>query len=176
MPSKMQNSKLEEICSKLNEFIIKSNESINSIEINDRQQKLETEKSFFEDFKRLESDLTDYLYTNQSNKNLNFDSILNTIELLSKHITTSSFKLLCLETLIFESFIRHKSINNLTSEKIEIILNCCQIQLSSDDYFYNGNKYGDVFYRWKNLLVSVIECLNDTMLNSIVSSIQSFYE
>ena len=79
--------------------------------------------------------------------------------------------------LIREVILNNKIFEKLSPKEIEIILQCCQTKLSPDDYFNNGDKYGDLFYNWRNAICAILhEILSEQMLIANISSLQEFFE
>lgn len=81
------------------------------------------------------------------------------------------------------SFSGHKILNSgcvehLNSKQNDTIMKCCQIELDSNGYYYNGDKYDSNFFKWKSFICSLLAhyYCNEKLLNENINAIQRYFE
>jgi len=57
-------------------------------------------------------------------------------------------------------------------------MKCCQIELDSNGYYYNGDKYDSNFFKWKSFICSLLAhyYCNEKLLNENINAIQRYFE
>lgn len=158
---------LKAICSRLLDFLIKSNEKIQ----NDKKSKLETENSSTNQFFKLNQELTEFLDKN-SRENFNLDPIFEIIYILHNNINDSSFKFICLFSFINKSHLFGEKFRQLTVDQIKLLFSCVKIDLNNED-----SHSGDLINQLESLIVTLLNnCLQEQFLTSNISTVQNFFE
>ncbi len=169
----MSNNKqksFNDLCKSLEKIAIEANKIIAS------RKDVESENSFltnlYQNTYKFELDF------NEFDKTLDYTSLINVLNVISNDETpTSVFKILSV------SFLGHKILNSgcvehLNSEQNDTIMKCCQIELDSNGYYYNGDKYDSNFFKWKSFICSLLAhyYCNEKLLNENIHAIQRYFE
>ena len=112
-------------------------------------------------------------------ENSSDNGIIELISLISIDRRTSLFKLKVLIRYISDCFIASGLIDKLNPIQIEILFKCCQVELDTQAYYFDGdaNKYDSNFYLWKGTLTNLVSrCGTEDFINANTNTIQTFYE
>ena len=129
----------------------------------ERDAQINLEKSLLKDY---------FFHTNEADVDfksvsISHDRLLKLLALIS-NIPTSYFKIIILANLINDLFL--KLIKNLDESHVRTLLKCCQINLNTAEYYYDGDQYDSVFFQWKKAISYLSQ--NDVIIKDHITSLQ----